>query len=116
MLKWTLLSQRLTPSLVCYGVHLHILKKVCYISFVRPLLEHAVSAWSPYLRGDIDKMERVQRRATKLIPSLRGFCYKDRLKRLNMQSLEDRRIRGDLIQKYKISNGLDIVNWYNPSS
>ena len=38
-------------------------------------LEHAVQFWSPHLRRDIDKMEKKQRRATKIIPEIRNHSY-----------------------------------------
>jgi len=44
---------------------------IIYKSFVRPHLEYAIQAWSPYLRKDIDCLERVQRSATKMV---KGFC------------------------------------------
>ena len=78
-----------------------------YNSYVRPHLEYCIQAWRPYHRGDI---ERVQRRATKLVPSLRRLSYEDRLKQLNMYSLERRSKRGDMIQVYKMFNGLDDVD------
>ena len=53
--------------------------KSLYTTFVRPHLEFAVAVWNPYLKGDIDILERVQRRATKLVPSLKKLDYKKRL-------------------------------------
>jgi Reverse transcriptase (RNA-dependent DNA polymerase)/Endonuclease-reverse transcriptase len=52
-----------------------------YKSLVRPRLEYCVQAWSPHLRKDIDMIERVQRRATKLIEGYREFSYEDRFKK-----------------------------------
>jgi len=90
------------------------LLKILYTAFVRPHLEFAVAASNPYSRIDIDKIEKVQRRATRLIPSYRHMSYKDRLSVLNLTSLETRRIRGDLIQAYKIINKIEIVSWSEP--
>ena len=78
-----------------------------YNALVRPIMEYCVQAWCPYYQKDIDKLERVQRRVTKMIPSLRHKQYKDRLKELDLFSLEHRRIRGDLIQVFKIIRGID---------
>jgi hypothetical protein len=51
-------------------------------------------------------MEGVQRRATKLVPSMRNYSYEERLKFFNLTTLETRRIRGDLIQVFTILNGI----------
>ena len=50
-----------------------------YKSIVWPHLEYCVQVWRPHLKKDIDKLERVQRRATKLIPELRIVSYGDRV-------------------------------------
>ena len=54
-----------------------------------------------------------QRRDTKLITDFYGLENKDRLKKLNLTTLETRRLRGDLIQMFKIVKGFDEVNWFN---
>ena len=83
--------------------------KDLYIGLVRPHLEYSVQAWSPYWKKDITKLEGVQRRATKRIPELRGKDYEDRLEVLNLTTLEERRVRGDAIETFKMLSGLENV-------
>ena len=81
-----------------------------YKSLVRPHLEYCVQAWRPHLVKDIELLESVQRRATRMSPSLKGLTYSQRLEALNLTTLETRRLRGDLIQVYKIVKGFDDIN------
>ena len=81
-----------------------------YKSLVRPHLEYAVQTWSPHQIGHIRLIEGVQRRFTRMIPELKSLPYEARLKRLNLTTLEIRRIRGDLIEVYTILNGLEKIN------
>ena len=81
-----------------------------YKALVRPKLEYCVQAWRPYLRKDIDKIERVQRRATKLIAECRNLPYEDRLKYTGLTTLEARRDRGDMIEVFKLMKGITKVD------
>ena len=69
-----------------------------YKCLVLPHLEHAVQFWSPNLRRDIDKIEKIQRRATKMIPEIRNHSYHHRIQDLDLISLVQRRLRGQLIK------------------
>ena len=64
---------------------------------VRPHLEYANSVWCPYKKGDIAGIEKVQKRATKLVISLKHLSYIERLRRLKLPTLKNRRLRGDII-------------------
>ena len=87
---------------------------------IRPHLEFAVSAWCPFLRRDIVALEKVQRRVSRTTIALKGVDYNERLKRMSLTTLEVRRLRGDLIQFFKITRGMDKVscnkelNWSTP--
>ena len=74
-----------------------------YKEIVRPHLAYCIQAWSPYLRKDIDMLEKIQR-ATKLIPELRDLRYEERLKECGLTTLETRILRGDQIELFKILN------------
>ena len=77
-----------------------------YKVLVRPHQEYCEQFWSPYLRKDAISLEAVQRRFTRMIPGMEALFYKVRLKRLELYSLELRRMRDDLIQTYRILMGL----------
>ena len=81
-----------------------------YTALVRPLLEYGNVIWCPRFVGDSKLVEGVQRRATKLIPSIKDLDYTARLEALKLPSLEHRRRRGDTIQAYKVLTGQDRVD------
>ena len=74
-----------------------------YKAFVRPHLEYASSVWSPYLIRDIERLERVQRRVTRKVSTVRHCSYSERLKRLQLSSLKSRRVTADLLQMFKMA-------------
>ena len=76
-----------------------------YKALVRPHLEYACSVWNPYKKKMIEELENVQRRATKLVPGLSNLPYEERLKKLDLPTLKFRRMRGDMIEVYKITSG-----------
>ena len=81
-----------------------------YKQYVRPHLEYCVQAWSPWLEQDKKIIEKVQEKAVKMVSGLRGNSYEARLKELKLQSLEDRRVRGDMIQVWKILSSYDNIS------
>ena len=81
-----------------------------YTTYVRPHLEFSCQAWSPWLKRDIEILEKVQRRAVNRVAGLKGKTYEEKLREVGLLSLYDRRKRGDAIQVWKAINGHSILN------
>lgn len=81
-----------------------------YKTYVRCHLEYSIPAWSPWNAKDKELLERVQRRAVKMVSGLKGTTYEERLKELNLSTLEERRVRYDMVETFKILNGFNDVN------
>ena len=90
--------------------------RILYKTYVRPILEYASSVWYALKKSHIKRLEDVQRRATKSVPVIRNKSYLERLKLLDIPTLESRRIRGDLIQYFKFINGINRIEWFHPNS
>ena len=67
---------------------------------MRPKLEYCVQAWRSYLKTNIENLEKVQHRATKMIEEYKLLKYEDRLVQTSLTTLEERRTRGDLIEVF----------------
>ena len=83
-----------------------------YKTIVRPHLEYCIQTWRPHRKKVIDMLERVQRRATQIIPTLRNISCEMRLKEYGLTTLETRRLRGDQIEGLKILNGYENIDRY----
>ena len=83
---------------------------ILYDSYIRPHMEYCVQVSSSYLRKDIQCLERVQMSATTIVKGLRKMKYEERLRRLKMTTLENRRLRGDIIETWKILNGREDID------
>ena len=71
-----------------------------FSTLVHPILEYNNAIWGPHYTLDQRKIEKVQRRATCLLPQLQDKSYSERLILLSLPSLQHRRLRGDLIFLY----------------
>ena len=84
--------------------------KKAYITYIRPLLEYNSNIWNPTHVYLIDLMENVQRAFTKHVKAISKLSYIERLGIFNLEPLELRRLRYDLVQYYKILNYLTPLN------
>jgi len=78
---------------------------LCHIKTWYFHLDYCSFVWSPYLKKEIEALEKVQKRATKILPQLKHINFSDRLKACKLPILHYRRIRGDMIETYKILTG-----------
>jgi len=89
-------------------IHCNITNKIpnvmvpLFKSMVRTLVEYGNAVWAPYLKKHIVNVENVQRHYTKKIKGMKHKTYRERLTVLKLPSLYYRRIRGDLIEAFKI--------------
>ena len=81
---------------------------ILYKSLIRSILDWG-SVYYPSTKKNIQLIENIQKRATKILPELQGFSYSERLERLKLPTLHYRRKRYDLIQLYKIVHGYEDI-------
>ena len=100
------LAQNFLKSTVCREPEFMLFLLTVHI---RPIIEYCSCVWATGYQGDLRLLESVQRRWTKQISSVKGLGYADRLHALNLYSVKGRLMRADLIQYWKIFNGLSRI-------
>jgi hypothetical protein len=88
-----------------------------YKQYVRPHLDFATQAWSPWQRADIEVLEKVQQRAVNMVAGLRSREYAERLKELGLTTLDERRHQADMLHMYKMcsnSHETEWAAWFRP--
>ena len=96
----------------------HIFMRL-YTQYVRPHLEFSTQAWAPWMEGDKQVLEKVQRKAVGMVSGLSGQEYEDRLAELGLQTLEERRHQADMCLMHKIMHsegGLNHEVWFTKAS
>lgn len=89
-----------------------------YKALVLPILEYCSVAWCPFYTCDIDVLEKVQRRMTRMLPEVRNLPYEERLRPFNLLTLYARRIRHDLIFTWNLLRGninLNVSHFFAPA-
>jgi hypothetical protein len=81
-----------------------------YKQYVRPHLEFAIQAWSPWTQQDKETLEKVQRKVVGMVSGLKGTSYEQKLEELGLTTLEERRHQADMLQVFKIMTGKDNVD------
>ena len=92
---------------------------VLYKSLVRPVLEYGNLIWGPFYTHDQIQIEKVQKRASRLVTTVSDLPYTDRLSALNLPSLAYRRRRGDMIFLFQMLHGhvdIYVSNLFTPAS
>ena len=84
--------------------------KLLFKTYVRSHVEYCPQVWSPYKKGLIKKIERVQRAATRQVIGMAGKSYEERLREIGLTTLSERRKRGDMIEVHKILKQLHSVD------
>lgn len=102
--------QRASLILRCFKCRDPNILLKAFLVYVRPLVEYCSQVWSPISLTDINKLERVQRRFTSRLRGMQGLPYCDRLSKLNLQTLELRRLLADVIFVFKVIKGVIIVD------
>ena len=99
---------RFRSGIIFKSFHSHniSLLRQAFISFVRPILEYASKVWNPSILKYTAYLESVQRNFTYRIQSNKHLSYPERLAILNLEPLELRRVKTDLLMYYKILNNL----------
>jgi len=77
---------------------------ILYKTLVRPIVDYCIPVWRPNAKKDVKKLEKIQKRFTKMIDGCKKLSYEQRLNKLKLTSLEDRHYRADMIQVFKILN------------
>ena len=84
-------------------------KKKLILPLDKEIVIYCIQAWRPYRKKYIDTLERIQRRATKIIPELRDLSYEEHLKECGLTTLEKGRLRGDQTEVFKLLSGYENI-------
>ena len=90
-----------------------------HVQYVRPHLKFSTPAWALWTEGDKTVLEKVQRKAVGMVSGLVGGDYKERLKELGLQTLEERRHQADICTVHKIMHGTGDIGrgtWFDKAS